>query len=295
MAVLSRTGQMLGVRRSYNFIIFAVLIFSSCGRSPQIEGAPRFLSGQIIERGDGSELSVQRRLTRTWKDYDGDGTPDRLDSDIDNDGIPNLADQYPFDGNRQGEDKDNDEIRDFIDLSFHHNPLVRELATIQEEIFKKIGVTVINGPDNFTYDEWLAMRSTLFHEVMISKIQFKELVTIVRYSQADQLGEARAEFDPYWLQISFYPNSTHLNNVPAFIGSLVHELGHVHAVENPKKFTEFVVNFDQHKIFSPSRYGNSSPEEAYAEVFALECYQAGIEFDESRFDFMQFYPLIKPE
>lgn len=281
---------MLGQRLNLILIILAGLIFQSCGKRSQLEGAPHFIPGQILIEGDGSELSVDRRLTRTWKDYDGDGIADRKDPDIDNDGVPNIVDQFPFDGSKSGEDKDQDGIMDFIDLSFHKDSKVKALAGLQEEIFKKLGVTVINGSEKFTEHEWRAIHATLFHQVMLAKLRFVDLTAVVRYSKADQLGETRADFDPYWLQISFYPNPLHLNNVDQFAGSLIHELGHVHAYENPEQFEEFVKSLHAKEIVYPSTYAKSSEEEAYAEIFALECYLAGMVLDPTRFDLIKEVP-----
>jgi hypothetical protein len=278
---------MLGQRLNLLFIILAGLVFQSCGKRPQVEGAPHFIPGQILLEGNGSELSVDRRLTRTWKDYDGDGIPDRKDPDIDNDGVANIADQFPFDGTKTGEDQDQDGIMDFVDLSFSADPQARALADLQEEIFKKLGVTVINGSDNFTEAEWLAMHQTLFHEVMMAKLKYTQLLTIVRYSKKDQLGETRADFDPFWLQLSFYPNASHQNNVLAFAGSLIHELGHVHAYENPTKFEQFKQDLSLKLITLPSQYATTSVDEAYAEVFALECYMTGMDLDPKRFDLLK--------
>ena len=278
---------MLGQRLNLIFLILAGLVLQSCGKRSHLEGAPHFIAGQILVEGDGSELSVDRRMTRTWKDYDGDGISDRKDADIDNDDVPNIVDQYPFDGTKSGEDKDLDGIMDFVDLSFHKDAKARALADLQEEIFKKLGVTVVNGSEKFTEDEWKVMHETLFHEVMLSKVRYVELVTIVRYSKADQIGETRADFDPFWLQISFYPNPLHLHSVNSFAGSLIHELGHVHAYENPDQFQEFVKRLHAKEIVYPSTYAKSSEEEAYAEIFALECYFAGMNLDSTRFDLLK--------
>lgn len=274
---------MLGQRLNLLIIIGLGLFIQACSPTPR--KAPQFIPGQIVERGDGSELSLDRRATRTWKDYDGDQISDRMDSDIDDDGVSNLADQYPFDGKRWGEDKDQDGIADFIDLSFALNTPSPHMAKIQEDIFKNLQVTIIHGSDVFTKDEWQAFEDTLFHETLMTRLQFKELKTIVRYSKNEQMGLTRAEFDPFWKQISFFPNEEHVDNTPAFIGSLVHELGHVHAAEDSHSFEDFLHELSD--WISPSHYGNSSPEEGYAEAFVLEYYQEGkLSIDPQRFDLL---------
>jgi hypothetical protein len=274
---------MLGQQLKLLIIIGLALLIQACG--PSNRKAPQFIPGQIVDRGDGGELSLDRRLTRTWKDYDGDKISDRMDSDIDDDGIPNLADQYPFDGKKWGEDKDQDGIADFIDLSFTLHSASFEMAKIQEDIFRYLNVTIIHGSDVFTKEEWQAFEATLFHETLISRLQFKELKTIVRYSKNEQQGLTRAEFDPFWKQISFFPNEEHRDNIPAFTGSLVHELGHVHAAENSDTFEQFIHNLSD--WVSPSHYGNSSPEEGYAEAFVLEYHQEGeLQIDPQRFDLL---------
>lgn len=273
MAASLRTGQMLGPW--LNLLIFLSLgvLAQACGKPSHVEGAPRFVKGHITTKGSGLELSVDRRQTRTWKDYDGDGLSDRLDADIDDDGIPNLADQYPFDGTKSGDDTDQDGIADFIDLNI----------SVQQDIFARLGIVIMLGDDKFTDEEWKALHETLFNEALMLKLRYDELAVIVRYSKAEQLGMARAEFDPYWKQISFFPNEDHLANVPAFNGSFVHELGHVHAAENPLAFSAFAEQFATWS--SPSHYGASSAEEGYAENFLYQHVLSGdVVVDMKRFD-----------
>jgi hypothetical protein len=263
------------------FILLSLGLFAqACGRPSHVEGAPRFVKGQITIKGSGVELSVDRRLTRTWKDYDGDGLADRLDADIDNDGVANLADQYPFDGAKWGEDSDKDGIADFIDLSVGHH---KGLADLQQDIFARLGIVVMLGDDRFTDEEWQMLHATLFNEALLLKLRYDELAVIVRYSKEDQLGLARAEFDPYWKQISFFPNEDHLANALSFNGSLVHELGHVHAAENPAALDLFAEHFAGWA--SPSNYGATSPEEGYAENFLYELVVSGaLSVDMRRFE-----------
>ncbi len=261
-------------------LLLAGLLTQACSKPSQVEGAPRFTLSHVTAAGDGSELSVNRRATRTWKDYDGDGLSDRKDADIDDDGVPNLADQYPFDGKKIGEDVNLNGIADFIDMEFH--PSLSELSPLQTKIQHELGITVMNGSDDFSEDEIKMMKETLFHEAIRAKMTYQELKVIVRYSKDDQLGESRADFDPFWKQISFYPNPDHQNNVLAFNASLIHELGHVHAVENPELFEAFTESFS--KWTSPSLYGATSPDEGYAEQFLFELWSSGsVLVDSSRF------------
>ena len=274
---------MLGQLLNFILLLGLGILAQACGRPSHVAGAPHFISAQITVLGDGSELSVNRRLTRTWQDYDGDGLSDRLDPDIDDDGVPNLADQYPFNGKLSGEDADHDGMADFIDLSFAKSAEAKRLAQLQEDIFKQLDVVVMNGSETFTKAEWQQLHDTLFNKVLMLKLQYRELKVVVRYSKADQPGESRADFDPLWQQISFYPNPDHQNNVLAFNGSLVHELGHVHAAENPADYQQFAAHFETWA--SPSRYGESSPEEGYAENFVYQLLLAGaVKVDAHRFD-----------
>lgn len=264
---------MLGPWLNLLILLSLGLVAQACGKPSHVEGAPRFVKGQITTKGSGIEFSVDRRLTRTWKDYDGDGLSDRLDPDIDNDGVPNLADQYPFDGSKSGVDSDNDGMADFMDLN----------VDWQQEIFARLGIIVMLGDDKFTDDEWKTLHETLFNEALMLKLRYDELKVIVRYSKEEQLGMARAEFDPFWKQISFFPNEDHLSNVLAFNGSLVHELGHVHAAENPEAFLAFEKQFADWS--SPSHYGASSAEEGYAENFLYQHVLSGdVLVDMKRFD-----------
>lgn len=264
---------MLGPWLNLLILLSLGVLAQACGKPSHVEGAPRFVKGQITTKGSGLELSVDRRLTRTWKDYDGDGLSDRLDADIDNDGVVNLADQYPFDGTQSGIDSDQDGIADFIDLNIDW----------QQDIFARLGIIVMLGDDKFTEEEWHTLHATLFNEALVMKLRYDELAVIVRYSKAEQLGLSRAEFDPYWKQISFFPNDDHLSNVLAFNGSLVHELGHVHAAENPDAFVMFEKQFAVWS--SPSHYGATSAEEGYAENFLYQLVLSGVvAVDMKRFD-----------
>lgn len=262
-------------------LLLAGLITQACSKPSHVEGAPRFTLSHVTAAGDGSELSVNRRATRTWKDYDGDGLSDRKDPDIDDDGVPNLADQYPFDGKKIGEDVNANGVADFIDLNFH--PTLKVLASLQEQIKNDLDIIVMNGSDEFSEAEVETMKETLFHEAIRAKLTYEELKVIVRYSKDDQLGENCADFDPFWRQISFYPNPDHQNNVLAFNGSFVHELGHVYASENPSELEQFATAFPL--WVSPSLYGKSSAEEGFAENFVYQLYHAQmIKIDPLRFD-----------
>jgi hypothetical protein len=70
--------------------------------------------------------------------------------------------------------------------------------------------------------------------------------------------------------------------VLAFNASLIHELGHVHAAENPAIYDKFAAQFMDWT--SPSHYGQTSPEEGYAEHFLHELWSEGIvQIEASRF------------
>lgn len=267
---------MLGQR--LNFIILGLSLLASCGRAPELSGAPQFVKGQIMAAGDGSGLSMDRRAARTWRDYDGDGFSDRLDWDIDGDGVANLLDQFPFDEKRQGDDVNNNGISDFIDLELLEN------STIQSEIFQATGVVVVEGSDKFSPDQWLALKEIMTSEQLSEVIRFSHIKAIVKYDQNYQLDLRRADFDQHWQQMNLYTNPEHTASLSAFRGSVIHEFGHVHALENPEKFFHFSL---RHPTWaSPSTYGLSSPEEGYAEDFALRLYQQGLELDPSRFDLL---------
>lgn len=265
------------------FLLGLGLIAQACGKGASVTGAPSFILGQITDPGTGQEFSVSRQATRTWQDYDGDGFSDRLDPDIDDDGIPNLADQYPFDGSQYGTDSDRDGIADFIDLARSGDPERRRLAPLQKQIFQQLRITVILGGENFSQDEWRELHRTLLSQALRARLNYSQLAVIVRYPESERKGETRADYDSLWKQISFFPNDNHRGNPRAFNGSLVHELGHVHAAENPTEFAVFAMSFDG--FVSPSRYGASSAEEAYAENFLYQLVQRReVVVDMRRFD-----------
>ena len=274
---------MLGKRLNAIFLLLATTLIS-CGQSLELSMDPQFVAGQILVPGDGSGLSANRRLARTWRDYDGDGVSDRHDWDIDGDGVANLVDQYPFDETKWGEDLNANGITDFVDLHFSAVPEARELSSIQENIFKKTGVIVVNANDEFSLSEWREMSDVILSAQITDRIRFVGLKTIVRYDQNSKPDSRRADYDSGWLQISFYPNELHRSSVSAFRGSLVHELGHVHAFENPDQFLSFKQEFNIWQ--SPSRYGLTSAEEGYAENFAFMLFGEGVHFDFSRFDLL---------
>lgn len=233
------------------YIILILLVISCGGRT---EKSPQFLPGHILERGDGSELSIDRRLTRTWKDYDGDGIPDRKDPDIDDDGVPNIADQYPFDGTRWGEDLNQNGIADFIDMN----------SPIQQDLKDRFGIIVINGSEAFSDEQLLSLHTVLTNESILSKLSYSKLSTIVRYSREEQIGFTRADYDEGWETISFYPDEEIDHDMSSFNGTFIHELGHLHAAENPLIYQTFKTS-----------YNDSIPEESYAENFLYQVYKEG--------------------
>ncbi len=269
---------MLGQRLNLFILLLTTLL--SCGKAPEHSGAPQFVKGHILTPGDGSGLSLDRRATRTWRDYDGDGLSDRFDWDIDGDGVANLIDQFPFDEKRWGEDLNKNGITDFIDLKI----LGDSNFTYQEEIFQLTGVVVIEGSDKFSQAEWMAMREIMASEQLTNTVEFSKIKTIVKYDKNDQLDFRRADFDSYWQQMNFYTNELHIKSLKAFRGSMIHEFGHVHALENPEKYLSFVNAYPTWS--SPSQHGKTSPEEGYAEDFALQLFQAGLELDPARFDLL---------
>lgn len=274
---------MLGQRLNL-IIILLLTALASCGRAPELSGAPQFVAGQILVPGDGSGLSVDRRATRTWRDYDGDGLSDRLDWDMDGDGIANLVDQYPFDEKRWGEDKNKNGIADFIDLSLSLDPQNHSLAHYQLEIFKQTSLVVIQGSARFSEAEWQALNEIVTSEQLTGVIRFSHVKVLVKYDRNAQVDLRRADFDAHWQQLNLYENDEHAASLLSFRGSVIHEFGHVHALENPEEFLRFSQNFQQ--WVSPSVYGLSSPEEGYAEDFALKLFRAGLDLDPSRFDLL---------
>lgn len=244
------------------YIILILLIVSCGGRS---EKTPQFLPGHILEKGDGSEYSIDRRLTRTWKDYDGDSIPDRKDPDIDDDGVPNLADQYPFDGKRWGEDLNQNGIADFIDMN----------SELQNDLNNKLGIILINQPEAFSNEQLESLYSVLTNDSMLSKLSYSKLKTIIRYSRTEQIGLTRADYDEGWETISFYPDEENDHDMSSFRGTLVHELGHVHAAENPLEYQTY-----------KDQYKGPLPEESYAENFVYQVYkEAIIHINPRRFGF----------
>ncbi len=274
---------MLGQRLNF-FILSLVLVFTSCGRAPDLSGAPQFVKGQIMLPGDGSGLSMDRRAARTWRDYDGDGLSDRFDWDIDGDGVANLIDQYPFDEKRWGEDKNNNGITDFIDLSLSTDLRDQKLAHYQLEIFNQTSLVVIHGSARFSEAEWLALHEIISSEQLSAEIRFSHIKVLVKYDQNSQVDLRRADFDSHWQQLNLYSNEEHTQSLLSFRGSVIHEFGHVHALENPDKFLQFSTQYSS--WVSPSTYGLSSPEEGYAENFALKLYRSGLDLDPARFDLL---------
>jgi len=79
------------------------------------------------------KINVEKLLN--YVDTDGDGIEDRVDTDDDNDGVPDYADAFPLDflesidtdhdgiGNNADLDDDNDGISDKIEVVFRLNPL----------------------------------------------------------------------------------------------------------------------------------------------------------------------------
>jgi hypothetical protein len=274
---------MLGQRLNL-IIILLLTVITSCGRAPELSGAPQFVAGQVMVPGDGSGLSVDRRATRTWRDYDGDGLSDRLDWDMDGDGVANLVDQYPFNEKLWGLDTNRNGLPDFVDLSLAKDPRDKSVAPLQEAIFRETRVVVIQGSARFSEAEWQALQEIVTSEQLTKKIRFSHLKALVKYDRNSQVDLRRADFDAHWQQMNLYENDEHAASLLSFRGSVIHEFGHVHALENPADFMAFSSRFASWS--SPSTYGLSSPEEGYAEDFALKLYRAGLDLDPSRFDLL---------
>ncbi|HLW58000.1 MAG TPA: thrombospondin type 3 repeat-containing protein [Bacteriovoracaceae bacterium] len=247
------------------FLLLLILI-TSCGKNENIEN--RFTSAHHFYANQ----------TQVWKDTDKDGIQDRFDFDIDGDGIPNLADQYPYDPQNFGEDSNHNGIPDFIDFEFH--PTLKELSSIQERLLKEKGIYLINAESDFTKEEILSIENILLNEEINLRLSFNKLKVVAKYPAHKRSNFVRASFDPYWEQISFY-DVPELNNILSFNASFVHELGHVYQHESPEAFEEFKKN-----PLYLTQYAHSSLEEAFAEMFLFKIQELEIfDLDISRFEF----------
>lgn len=265
MVALLKAGQMLGKSSMIRFFFFLILA-TSCGKNASIED--RFTNSHHFYGNQ----------THVWKDTDKDGSPDRFDDDIDGDGIPNLADQYPFDSKKFGEDTNHNGIPDFIDFQYH--PTLADLSHIQERLLQEKGIYLVNAESDFTREEVISLANILFDENINDLLSFSKLKVIAKYPVHKRTNFTRASFDIYWEQISFY-EVEEFKNIRSFISSFVHELGHLYQHESPQVFADF----KNDPIFL-TQYAHTSLEEAFAEWFLYETSQIiDAEFDLSRFEF----------
>lgn len=259
-----KAGQMRG--KCMIKILLLLILITSCGKNENLEN--RFTSAHHFYANQ----------TQVWKDTDKDGVQDRFDFDIDGDGIPNLADQYPYDPQKFGEDSNNNGIPDFIDFEFH--PTLKELSFIQERLLNEKGIYLINAESDFTAEEVLSIENIIFNEAINIMLSFNKLKVIAKYPANKRSNFVRASFDPYWEQISFY-NVQEFKNIQTFNSSFVHELGHVYQHEAPLVFKEF-----KDGPLYLTQYAHSSLEEAFAEMFLFEIIELKIfDLDTSRFHY----------
>lgn len=269
------------------------------------EYEPQFLSSQILTHGDQSSYPELDKAT-TYKDFDRDEIPDKMDGDIDNDGVTNYLDQYPFDINKRGKDKDADGIPDFVDIE-------GEVGEVQEELAQKKGIVLVFDGARFSDKEIEIIRGEFIEKSFSDLEDFSKLKTIIK--RKDE-GDNRAHYNHFWNAIEFFPNEYHKSTIN-FTHTLVHETFHALAYQNIKAFKEFSTEMGWRKelnygvrgyrygehFFSdfdlrhdsdktgvlsspnfPSDYSKTGPHEMFAEVgTASLLIKEKSKFDESRY------------
>jgi len=186
-----------------------------------------------------------------FDDKDYDGYSDKMDYDIDGDGIHNLVDRYPNDPKSSGKDIDKDGIADFVDLDHSLNiPKTqrKQAGKIQEDLYKKYGVTIIadsaiNLERIFIIQNLLELEITKNYD-MLSIIIIKEINS--------NNSNYRGKYNKFWKQINLYANQ--LKNIEQFRFTLTHEF--FHFIENQDR--EFFKTFKNSVGWKDNGYQNNN-------------------------------------
>jgi hypothetical protein len=183
------------------------------------------------------QLAIQRYSL--IGDTDGDGTRDNVDPDIDNDGIPNLADEYPFSIAPPDFDFDKDGVPTWIDADESNNDKFSvEIGTIQAKLFATYKVIYI-GPKSTNRES--DIKSIKSVEDRLADPKFKSLKpwteSKVIYFDDSPSTLLCGRFDADWRTIQVYRDNP--CEVEADI-TFTHELFHAVHASNQQHFVEFM-------------------------------------------------------
>ncbi|OIQ15512.1 MAG: hypothetical protein BM556_17900 [Bacteriovorax sp. MedPE-SWde] len=186
---------------------------------------------KIVKSSDGLFHKVNKLTTPKeyflFEDHDFDGIPDKLDHDIDGDGVHNLLDHSPLNEQEKGVDKDNDGIMDHIDFDYTKYVDNRPLADLQELIKKDYGITIVSTIK-------LTNELKLFIDSVLSKnlvSNHKALEVIVIKDRNYDNPNYRGIYDKYWKQITLYKRNLSTNTNFQLV--LSHE--YFHFIQNQNK------------------------------------------------------------
>lgn len=156
--------------------------------------------------------------------------PDRLNWDIDGDGVPNLADQYPYDVTRSGEDSDGDGLPDFIDFKVGDE----RNSWLQKEFLKRWNIYVINDGAAFTERELEAIYGALSRGVLSRVGSFPFVSTLIKRKGKAAASHLLGEYDRFWRVITVYEGTEEDTHV-----TFLHELFHALSVQYPHAYEAF--------------------------------------------------------
>lgn len=213
--------------RTFLFIYLGIGLGCLRTLKPQRFEAPAFLTNQIIpdhvrqEQLENAELSLN-------DDLDRDETIDRLDQDIDGDGILNLVDQAPFDAKEINQDLDRDGIPDWVDYSIDNTLIentTRVTADLQKEIFDQYQVYVISDHTLWSETELRFIKAELAAGVF-SKFKglnsFTPVIVKTVNSNPENLEFGR--YHPFWKTILIDSRTESLEEI--FLHEAFHALRH---------------------------------------------------------------------
>ncbi|OUR99638.1 hypothetical protein A9Q84_01045 [Halobacteriovorax marinus] len=228
-------------------LLLSLLLLASCaGKRDDLGTNFNFSSAHVLAKGDRKvyldDSNQDLDLASIHDDFDLDRIPDLFDDDIDNDGILNYADKYPYDQEKENEDIDTDGIPDFIDFEVmgdYKKGYVKAHKVLQERLFKERNVLIISVDRVLKTSEIDALNKEFFTGTLSS---FKKLPRLkIIYKSPENLYDTKfAEYNKYWKTIVLYQNSYFEKDQFNFNNSLVHEVFHSIQKSHKELYQDFI-------------------------------------------------------
>lgn len=263
-------------------VIFISVILVSCGKNNSQDTfsiKDKFLSNQKVE------IFWDDILAYNFIDTDDDGTVDRYDYDIDNDGVLNLLDLAPFDKTVWGEDKNQNGITDFLDFRFKEDKTERE-AECQEDLLREKQIVYVEDDVDLSEAHTLSV-CNIFLQTSMKNIPFRHLKVIAARDYRDSNFGEYGDYDRYWYSANLFIDSMMTGHLSKFNTTLVHEAFHSLEIDNYKLFMEMTSKDFRYSI---SQQAEIDDHEYFAEAFSsIYLYYENIEYDVLRYEEQEIF------